>query len=151
MRHAVSIALVALVALVVGCGGSPAPSSNLPKSSTTPGTSGGSDANSVKKEGVGGGDSDHDGIPDTPDKMIVDDLARAQKTFDDSNASFLSASGDCASLCKALGSMQRAADHLCELTKGGADSDKKRCTDAQTKLDGAKERVKSTCGGGCGS
>ena len=80
---------------------------------------------------------------------MVDDLSHAQVTFDQSAQAFSASSNDCLSLCKALGSMQRAADHLCELTKDGGDDDKKRCTDARSRLSDAKGRVDKTCGG-CG-
>lgn len=61
----------------------------------------------------------------------------------------LSAAGDCASMCKALASMRKAAEHLCALTKDGGDDDKKRCDGAQEKLKSAEAKVKTSCGG-CG-
>jgi len=72
---------------------------------------------------------------------------KAQGELDDAQAAFTAAGTDCASLCKALASMSRATDHLCELAKEGGDA--KRCDDAKTRLDAAQTKVKSTCGG-CG-
>lgn len=69
------------------------------------------------------------------------ELAKAQASFDQSNQAFMAAGNDCAQLCKALGSMTNATDRLCELA--GED---KRCTDARTRLQAARAKVKSTCG-----
>ena len=135
----------ALVALDVGCGGAPATGAKTP--STAPATSeqpgaGGAGATS-------GGAPNPDGTKEPGAEGMIDDVAHAQVQFEASQSAFSAAAGDCASMCKALSSMQRAADHLCGLTKDGGDSGKKRCDDAQSKVDGAKERVKATCGG-CG-
>lgn len=91
------------------------------------------------------------GEPPT-DKMIVEpkaDAATAQASFDEASAAFSAAGSDCASMCKALASMQRATDRLCELAKDGGDLDQKRCADARTSVTDAETKVKSTCGG-CG-
>ena len=79
----------------------------------------------------------------------ADKIARAQDAFDEASHGFVAAGGECATLCKALASMQRSADQLCALTRDGDGSEKKRCTDAQKKLEVASAKVKSTCGG-CG-
>lgn len=65
--------------------------------------------------------------------------------FSDAESAFEAAGNDCAQMCKALTSMTNATDRLCELAKENGDS--KRCDDAKQKLDGAKAKVKSTCGG----
>jgi hypothetical protein len=80
---------------------------------------------------------------------IADDIPHAKIAFDQSEAAFTAAGTDCAQLCKALASMQRAADHLCDLTKDGADLDKQKCTDARARVTTAKDRVAKACGG-CG-
>jgi len=46
---------------------------------------------------------------------------------------------DCASACRALGSMQRAADRICALDPGP------RCSGARAKVTGARERVRAAC------
>jgi hypothetical protein len=53
----------------------------------------------------------------------------------------LSASDPCLNACRALASMERAAQHLCALA-GGEDA---RCTSAMTRLRGASERVHAGC------
>ena len=132
---------------MIACGGAPGAAAKSPSNANTPSANDTTTTSGSGGAGVGaqipGGEKEPDG-----DGMI-DDVAHAQLKFEDSHKAFTAASGDCASMCKALSSMQRAADHLCGLTKDGADSEKKRCDDAQAKVDGAKERVKSTCGG-CG-
>jgi len=69
---------------------------------------------------------------------------KAQASFDEASAAFTAAGNDCAQLCKALGSMTRATERLCELAKENGDD--KRCNDATTKLDSARTKVKSSCG-----
>ena len=80
---------------------------------------------------------------------LVDDIPHAKIAFDQSEAAFTASGTDCAQLCKALASMQRAADHLCDLTKDGADLEKQKCTDARVRVTSAKDRVAKVCGG-CG-
>ncbi len=46
---------------------------------------------------------------------------------------------DCAVACRALGSMQRAADRICVLSPGPA------CDDARGKVDDARRRVREAC------
>lgn len=72
-------------------------------------------------------------------------VEQAQLSFDDAQKSFAASGSDCAQLCKALSSMTNATQRLCELS---TETDV-RCVDARSKLDAAKTKVKSTCGG-CG-
>lgn len=51
------------------------------------------------------------------------------------------AGNPCATACSALASMQRATDHLCGLT-GDADA---RCSNARSRVQGARERVTDSC------
>lgn len=68
------------------------------------------------------------------------DLEAAQRELD-------VAAGDCRNACRALGSMDRAAGHLCELARGGRDGEEtRRCDDARSKVLSARDRVKQTCG-----
>ena len=73
--------------------------------------------------------------------VVMPELAKAQVSFDEASHAFSAAGNDCAQLCKALGSMTHATDRLCELA-----GDDKRCSDAKTRLDAARAKVKSTCG-----
>lgn len=71
-------------------------------------------------------------------------LARAGDDFDRSQRELDVAAGDCRNACRALGSMDRAAGHICELSRGSPETN--RCDDAKKKLYSARDRVKSTCG-----
>jgi hypothetical protein len=54
------------------------------------------------------------------------------------------AAGDCSAACRALASMERAADHLCDLA--GDPEDQRRCDDARRRVIAAREHIKSACG-----
>lgn len=54
------------------------------------------------------------------------------------------AGSDCRNACRALGSMDRAAGRLCELSQGGGEP--QRCDDAKRRVYSARDRVKTTCG-----
>jgi hypothetical protein len=55
-------------------------------------------------------------------------------------ASALSSGGDCRTACKAMGSMQRARDRICELN--GADDPGRRCATARQRVDEAADRLR---------
>jgi len=86
-------------------------------------------------------------IPPTPEPTPIDDVPHAQAQFEASAQIFTSSGSDCTKMCKALASMQRAADHLCDLVKNAAVTDKKKCTDAKARVDHARDKVLSACGG----
>jgi hypothetical protein len=65
------------------------------------------------------------------------DLVRAQLALEAS-------AGSCTAACRALGSMERAADQLCKLASSSEDAG--RCDDARGKLIAARERVRTACG-----
>jgi hypothetical protein len=77
-----------------------------------------------------------------PDAASVRSAARAD--FARAQADLEAASTDCATACRALASMERAATHLCELA--GDPDDQTRCNDARRKVIAARERVRSACG-----
>lgn len=85
--------------------------------------------------------------PSPPVKTLAMRIAEAEADFSSAQSAFNAAGNECASLCKALASMKRATEHLCELTQGGNTADQKRCTDAKAKLETAQAKVKATCGG----
>ncbi|AKV02091.1 hypothetical protein AKJ09_08754 [Labilithrix luteola] len=68
----------------------------------------------------------------------------AARDLDASQRELDVAAGDCHNACRALGSMDRAAGHLCALVQG--DDDVRRCEDAKTRVYSARSRVKNTCG-----
>src|SRR5580765_4583606 len=51
------------------------------------------------------------------------------------------AASDCTAACKALASLERAANHLCAV------AEPEECTDARARVDRAKRAVTSQCGG----
>jgi hypothetical protein len=51
---------------------------------------------------------------------------------------------DCAAACRALGSMERATGHLCELAT--EHDDRRRCEDAKTAVLRAREKIRASCG-----
>lgn len=67
----------------------------------------------------------------------VAELAAAEKS--------LSLTAPCDSMCKALQSMVRAADRICELARDGTATDQKRCTDAKQRVAEATARVRAAC------
>jgi hypothetical protein len=65
------------------------------------------------------------------------DVESAQRELDVAGSS-------CQNACRALGSMDRAAGHLCQLTREDTTQDK--CEDAKRRLYSARDRVRNTCG-----
>jgi hypothetical protein len=131
-----AIAIVAFVSLAAGCGGGgPMPAQT------------GAPNKAEEKDEDGGGGSTATPSGTDADKMITTPDA-AQKQFDDAQQAFDASGGDCAQMCKALASMQRATDHLCTLAGDDLDG-KKRCDDARARVETAEAKVKSSCGG-CG-
>ena len=51
---------------------------------------------------------------------------------------------DCANACRALGSMERATGHLCDLATDH--DDRRRCEDAKTAVLRAREKIRAACG-----
>lgn len=64
--------------------------------------------------------------------------------FDEAERRLAVATSDCATACKALGSMDRSAGRICGLI--ATNDDQARCTDAKGKVVSARSRVKNTCG-----
>ncbi len=52
---------------------------------------------------------------------------------------------DCATMCKALQSMVRAADRICAIAATGDDADRARCTKARERVAEATKRVLAAC------
>jgi hypothetical protein len=65
------------------------------------------------------------------------DIEAAQRELDVAGSS-------CQNACRALGSMDRAAGHLCLLTR--EDNTHDRCDDAKRRLYNARDKVRGTCG-----
>jgi hypothetical protein len=71
-------------------------------------------------------------------------LGRARSDLDAAERELQTSAGDCANACRALGSMERATGHLCELASSL--EDRRRCEEAKTKVLAARDRVRGTCG-----
>jgi hypothetical protein len=71
-------------------------------------------------------------------------LQAAASDVDRSQRELEGATGDCRNACRALGSMDRAAGRLCDLTQG--DPETRRCDDARERVYSARARVKAMCG-----
>lgn len=71
-------------------------------------------------------------------------IARAGTDLDRAQRELEIAAGDCSNACRALGSMDRAAGHLCDLVQGAGEL--RKCDDAKKRVLGARDRVKQTCG-----
>jgi len=54
------------------------------------------------------------------------------------------AGADCGAACRALGSMDRATQHMCAIAEDA--DDRRRCDDAMRRLLAARERVRAACG-----
>ena len=71
-------------------------------------------------------------------------LRDAARELDSSQRELDVAGSDCRNACRALGSMDRAAGRLCQLSQGAADET--RCTDAKHRVYSARDRVRASCG-----
>ena len=77
---------------------------------------------------------------DVPASLPAARLAVARGELDRASADLEAGLAECSSACRALASMERAADHLCELD--GA----KECSSAKERVERARAKVK---GSGC--
>ena len=68
-------------------------------------------------------------------------IGAARQDFQTSEHEFDLAASDCQNACKALASLERAANHLCAV----AEPDE--CTDARARVDRARRAVSQQCGG----
>lgn len=69
--------------------------------------------------------------------QAASDLERSQRELD-------VAGGDCRNACRALGSMDRAAGHLCTLAQ--SDDERRRCEEAKEQVRSARVKVRKMCG-----
>jgi hypothetical protein len=66
-----------------------------------------------------------------------EELGEAQRDLE-------AAASDCSAACRALASMERATQHLCDLAADPGD--RGRCDDARQRLRAARDRIRSACG-----
>ena len=67
-------------------------------------------------------------------------IASARAEIDRDEQRIAAARSDCEEACRALASMERAADHLCALDSGA------ECTRVRERVEAARERVRTSCG-----
>ena len=134
-RRLVTFAIA--IASIAACGGGTSPPSASPAQKAAPPAS----------------DHDGDGITDSVDVAPTATggsenttiRARARADLDRAERELEASTGDCAAACRALGSMERATRHLCDLVASSPE-DAPRCDDAQRKVRAARDNVRSTCG-----
>ena len=138
-RRLVTFAIaIAAIGAIAACGGGTSPPSASPAQKSAPPAA----------------DHDGDGITDAVDATpnatgagseTTSIRARARADLDRAERELEASTGDCAAACRALGSMERATRHLCDLVASSPE-DAPRCDDAQRKVRAARDHVRSTCG-----
>jgi len=127
-NHVIGIVLCFLVA----CGGAASPGE-----ATTPAS-------------TGGGGTSGTSAPDAPQNAVQNTnpsdtrsmrMNAARSDLDRAESQVSAAMSDCATACRALESMERAAEHLCALEAGS------ECGRARERLEAARQRVRASCGG----
>jgi hypothetical protein len=68
-------------------------------------------------------------------------IGNARQDFQTNQQQFDAAASDCQAACKALASLERAANHLCAV------SEPDECTDARARVDRARRAISQQCGG----
>jgi hypothetical protein len=71
-------------------------------------------------------------------------LRAARTEVDQAQRDLEASMSDCANACRALGSMERATGHLCDLATDR--DDRRRCEDAKTAVLRAREKIRAACG-----
>ena len=137
-RRAIAVGFVALVAVACGGAAKEAPEAATPAAS--PAQPQGYPPGPPPPPSASTGGAQPGSVPSSREVAIQQarsDLDSAQRELD------VSAS-DCRAACRALGSMDRAAGHLCSLAQEQPERD--RCEDAKKSVRGARDKVKATCG-----
>jgi hypothetical protein len=117
---------VLLFLVLAACGGSAAPA-------TAPESTGGADGEHTEMTAP---QSNHAQPPPHDTRVSA-----ARNELDSAESRVNAAMSDCATACRALESMERAAEHLCALD-GGTE-----CGRARQRLEAARDRVRASCGG----
>ena len=79
--------------------------------------------------------------PGATGEAMPPSIGAARSELTEREHDFEMAGADCEKACKALASLQRAADHLCVL------SEPDECADARARVDRARRAVSAQCGG----
>lgn len=118
--------------VAAACGGGAAPESATPSSTGTAG--GGAGAPEISPQNAGVQNT-------TPVDSRSMRMNAARSDLDRAESQVGAAMSDCATACRALESMERAAEHLCALDNGT------ECGRARERLEAARQRVRASCGG----
>ena len=121
-----------LCGFLVACGGAAAPPEATTPSSNGAGASGGTSAPEISPQ------STHTNTDGDARAMRMN---AARGELDRAESQVGAATSDCAAACRALESMERAAEHLCALDAGS------ECGRARERLEAARQRVRASCGG----
>jgi hypothetical protein len=70
-------------------------------------------------------------------------LRTARAEVDQARRDLETSMSDCTAACRALGSMERATGHLCDLATER--DDRARCEDAKTAVQRARDRIRASC------
>lgn len=71
-------------------------------------------------------------------------LEEAMASFDRAATELASPARECKQACKALGSMERSRDRICELN--GPDDPGERCEKAKERVESSRESLRRRCG-----
>ncbi len=116
---------------VVACGGAAAPA----ESTTTPASTGAGASSAPEM-------SPHvQNVNPSDSREVRMNAARGDLDRAESQVGTGNQMSDCATACRALESMERAAEHLCAIDSGG------ECGRARERLEAARQRVRASCGG----
>jgi hypothetical protein len=126
--------MIAVACFVVACGGSAAPEASTPSSS-----GGGNSTSGTAAPDVGPQNAVQNTVPTNDSRGVRMNAARGE--LDRAESQVGAALSDCATACRALESMERAAEHLCALDSGS------ECGRARERLEAARQRVRASCGG----
>jgi hypothetical protein len=135
-RGAAWLASLGLVVLAGACGGAAAEPANAPSNEAAP--SGGGATGPAVQSDVHGTQVP---VPATAGTTpAAPEIAGARGELDRAERQVGTSLGDCAAACRALASMERAADHLCALETGS------ECSSARERVDAARQKVQASCG-----
>jgi hypothetical protein len=118
MKRALASIACAIASTALACGGAAEPSAAAPSTSAPP-----------------------EAPPNARTNDTVPEISNARSEIDRAEQSVNAASSDCVAACRALASMERAAEHLCALDAGT------ECRRARERVDAARERVHASCEG----
>jgi hypothetical protein len=83
-------------------------------------------------------------VPGTARGGAAGDASGARSDLALAERQLQSSAGDCTTACRALGSMERATAHLCEMPSSSADQGS--CQDAKARVLAGRDRVRASCG-----